>query len=240
MTARGIYLSQGRSDIGYAVKELSRRMQEPIEGDWDKLKRLGRYLVGRERMVVDFEYQQEGGRIDVWTDSDYAGCRETRKSTSGGVIRMGSHTIKTWSRMQAVVALSSGEAEYYALVKGASEGLGLQGIAVDMGLKLCIHLSTDASAAIGIGSRRGLGKVKNIELNQLWLQDKVCKGNIAVHKLGTEENVADALTKPVGGMDLAKHIGMTGMRIEEERHKIMPTTDGANVDAEEGEDEEEE
>ena len=142
--------------------------------------------------------------------------------------------------MQAVVALSSGEAEYYALVKGASEGLGLQGIAVDMGLKLCIHLSTDASAAIGIGSRRGLGKVKNIELNQLWVQDKVCKGRIMIHKVGTESNLADALTKPLGGQDLEKHARMVGMRIEEGRHRIMPTTDGANVDAEEGKDEEEE
>ena len=140
--------------------------------------------------------------------------------------------------MQAVVALSSGEAEYYALVKGASEGMGLQGIAMDMGLKVCVHLSTDASAAIGIGSRRGLGKVKNIELNQLWIQDKVCRGEITVHKVRTEENIADALTKPLGGQDLEKHTGMVGMRIVEGRHMIMPTTDGANVDAEEGKDEE--
>ena len=67
---------------------------------------------------------------------------------------MGSHTIKTWSRMQSVVALSSGEAEYYAIVKGSAEGLGIQAIAADMGLEWCLHVSTDASAAIGIGSRR--------------------------------------------------------------------------------------
>ena len=52
MTARGLYMSQDRSDVGYAVKELSRRMGEPREGDLEKMKRLARYLVGRERMRV--------------------------------------------------------------------------------------------------------------------------------------------------------------------------------------------
>ena len=82
--------------------------------------------------------------------------------------------------------------------------------------------------------------MKNIELNQLWVQDKVCKGRIMIHKVGTELNLADALTKPLGGQDLEKHARMVGMRVEEGRHRIMPTTDGANVDAEEGKDEEEE
>ena len=238
MTARGIYLAQDRTDIGYAVKELSRRMAEPREADWDRLKRFGRYLIGRERMVVEYKYQEKISSIDVWTDSDYAGCRETRKSTSGGVIRIGGHTLKGWSRMQAVVALSSGEAEYYALVKGASEGIGLQGISKDMGLDLGIRISTDASAAKGIASRRGLGKVKHIELNQLWMQDKVCKGIIVVDKVRTEENIADALTKPLGGPDLNKHARLVGMELRDGRHRIMPTTSATKEGI--GEEEEEE
>ena len=60
-TARGLYLSQDRTDIGYAVKELSRRMANPRKMAQEKLKRLARYLVGRERMVVDFRYQE------MWT-----------------------------------------------------------------------------------------------------------------------------------------------------------------------------
>ena len=77
--------------------------------------------------------------------------------------------------MQAVVAFSSGEAEYYALVKGASEGIGLQGISKELGLNLGIIISTDASAAKGIASRRGFGKIKHTELIQLWMQEKVYK-----------------------------------------------------------------
>ena len=84
LVARGLYLTQDRTDIGYTIKELSRRMSSPREGDMGRLKRLGRYLVGKERVVVRYGYQSWDREVDVWTDSDYAGCRETRWSTSGG------------------------------------------------------------------------------------------------------------------------------------------------------------
>ena len=57
-------------------------------------------------------------------------------------------------------------------------------------------MKSDASAAIGIANRIGIGKVRHIEVNQLWLQDKVSKKEITI-KVPTEENLADALTKPV-------------------------------------------
>ena len=154
LTARGLYLSQDRSDLGYAVKELSRNMSGPREVDAGRLKRLGRYLIGKERMVTGYKYQGIVNEVVVWTDSDHAGCGETRKSTSGGVMMLGKHMIKAWSKQQAVVAISSGEAEYYALVKGGSEGLGVKGIMKDMGYEVGIEMRTDASAAIGIVNRR--------------------------------------------------------------------------------------
>ena len=91
LVARGNYLSQDRSDIQYAVKELARRMSDPEEQDWAALKRLGRYLIRNGRYVQKFGYQ---GEISVWTDTDYAGCLRTRKSTSGGIIQLGGHTVK--------------------------------------------------------------------------------------------------------------------------------------------------
>ena len=172
IVARGNYLSQDRSDIQFATKELSRAMARPTNGDWKKLKRLGRYLKGRPRAVTEFKYQQNEGRLVVWTDTDFAGCRKTRKSTSGGVAMWGSCVLKTWSSTQAVVALSSGEAEYYGLVKGGAQALGIQAMLQDLGIKLSLLLKTDASAACGIVSRKGLGKVRHLEVSQLWLQDK--------------------------------------------------------------------
>ena len=92
--ARANYLSQDRSDIRYAVKELSRSMSKPTERDWERLKRLGRYLAGQPRLVSRYEEQDHTKYIDVWVDTDFAGCRKTRKSTSGGMAMMGGHIIK--------------------------------------------------------------------------------------------------------------------------------------------------
>ena len=94
-------------------------MSKPNRRDQKALKIMSRYLIGRERAVSKYSYQQAYTNIEIWVDTDYAGCRKTRKSTSGGIIRLGSHVVKTWSTTQSVIALSSGEAEYYGMVKVA-------------------------------------------------------------------------------------------------------------------------
>ena len=72
IVARANYLAQDRSDIMFAVKELTRHMSVPTEEDWKRLKRLGRYLIGTPRVVLDFGYQQRYKHVDIWTDSDWA------------------------------------------------------------------------------------------------------------------------------------------------------------------------
>ena len=71
---------------------------------------------------------------------------KSRESSSGGVVLLGKSTIKTWSSNQSVIALSSGEAEYYALVKGASQGIGVQNIMNDFGVEVIkkVQLLSDA------------------------------------------------------------------------------------------------
>ena len=155
------------------MKELARRMSAPRERDWKKLKRLGRYLIGKERSVTVMRRQNPVSKIDTWVDTDYAGCRDTRKSTSGGVIMVGSHLIKGWSSTQSVIALSSGEAEYYGMVKGSSTSIGLRNIMSDLGVKAAVRVRTDSSAALGVAKRRGIGQIRRIEMNQLWMQEKV-------------------------------------------------------------------
>ena len=158
-------MCQDRSDVQYAVKELSREMSNPCSQDIVKLKRLGRYLIDKARYQVVFKYQENlhngAHSINTWSDTDFAGCKETRKSTSGGVIQLGQHTIRTWSSTQAVIALSSGEAEYYGLVKAAAQSLGIKAMLTDLGIHDAVQIliRTDASAAIGIAQRRGFGKV---------------------------------------------------------------------------------
>ena len=222
LAARGNYLAQDRSDIGFAVKELSRRMSEPTEADWEALKKLGRYLVDKSRCIIRFPYQDEVKVLTTWSDTDFAGCKRTRRSTSGGVAQIGEHCVKTWSQTQAVVAMSSGEAEYYGMVRASSVGLGLIGVLEDLGVKLKLELKTDASAAKGIAQRLGLGKVRHLEVSQLWLQQKVANGEIRVIKVPGGENRADALTKHVSREVLEEHIRGVGGEVIQGRHELMP------------------
>ena len=103
-------------------------MSTPKECDWISAKRLGRYLIGKTRSVLHFEYQYNQSEVVVWSDTDFAGCRNERKSTRGGVIMFGGHCLKSWSLTQKVIALSSGQAEYYGLVKSGSQGIGIRAL----------------------------------------------------------------------------------------------------------------
>ena len=226
ITARGNYLSQDRTDIKYAVKELSRQMAKPRRRDWRKIVRFGKYLLKHGRYVCRFGYQDGVSKLDVWTDTDYAGCRETRKSTSGGVIQLGGHTIRGWSNTQKVIALSSGEAEYYGIVKGISEGIGTRSILQDMDVQLKIRVKEDSSAALGMANRTGLGKVRHIEVNQLWIQEKVRSKEVEVVKVAGVDNLADALTKNLEAEGINKHLKFANCYFAEGRHELMPEVVG--------------
>jgi hypothetical protein len=237
IVARGNYLAQDRTDLGYAVKELSKEMSSPRREGWGKLKRLARCLKGRPRLVMRFDYQSEVKGVTVWTDTDFAGCVKSRKSTSAGLIQLGGHLMKSWSTNQAVIALSSGEAEYYGLVKGASMGLGAASIIRDLGWDYedALEIRTDASAAIGIANRIGIGKIRHIETNQLWLQQKVLEGKLVVSKVKGEDNLADALTKPVDGKLLTEHLVRVGSILPEGRHALAPVLDATDDEVAQGE-----
>ena len=135
---------------------------------------------------------------------------------------LGSHLIKGWSLTQAVIALSSGEAEYYGIVKGSSVGLGIRSVLGDLGCKTRLVACTDSSAAKGMASRKGLGKVRRVEVNQLWIQEKVGSGEIELKKVDGPSNLADALTKHVDGDGTTRHMQGTGQYYAQGRHTIMP------------------
>ena len=134
--------------------------------------------------------------------------------------------IKTYCSLQAVRALSSGEAEYYAMVKAASVAIGVRSMLMDLGVtEGRIILKTDASAALGVAQRLGIGKIRHIEVNQLWLQEKVYKGEIIVEKVRTDENLADALTKPLTNEDIIKHVQGMGYDLRRDRHRLAPAVE---------------
>ena len=98
----------------------------------------------------------------------------------------------------------------------------MRSILNDMGLDRKLRVLTDSSAAKGIASRRGLGKVRHVEVNQLWIQDKVAKGEIELVKIPGNENVADALTKAIESDKIVWHMSKVRLHLKSGRHELMP------------------
>jgi hypothetical protein len=197
LAARASYLAMDRIDLMFAAKETCREMSAPRKSAWGRLKKLARYLLKYPRAEWRFPMGVfEELKMRVYSDSDWAGCKASRKSTSGGLITLDGIALRAWSSTQATVATSSGEAELHALVKAASEGLGLQSVARDLGLELQLALFVDSSAAQAIASRSGLGKTKHVEVKFLWIQAVVASGRINIGRVPGDQNPADVLTKP--------------------------------------------
>ena len=135
---------------------------------------------------------------------------------------LGQHCIKTWSSNQQVIALSSGEAEFYGIVKGASVALGITAMLDDLGIQVQVVIATDSSAAKGIGSRRGLGRVRHIELSELWVQDQVSKGRIQLLKISGGDNFSDSLTKHSTSERISQTMACVSQKIVQVRHNLMP------------------
>ena len=110
-------------------------------------------------------------------------------------MQYGSHCIKSSSSTQATIALSSAEAEYYALVKSASIALGLRAMYRDLGIELGLELNTDATGVKGIATRRGLGKLRHVDVHLLWLRQFVARGAFRINKVDGKVNPADLMTK---------------------------------------------
>ena len=142
LVARANYLAQNRVDIQYVVKELSRGMAKLTKGDYKKMKRLGRHL---------------------YSDSDWAGCRKTAKSTSGGIVLRAKHFVRGWSSTQKCIALSSGEAELVALAKASTEPIGILQLLADWGQNLEGEVLVDSSAALGTMRRKGCGEQRHVQ-----------------------------------------------------------------------------
>ena len=134
------------------LKEIARIMSEPNEVAGNMFKRLK--VISEQRYV-------KAPRVD--TDSDYAGCVLTRKSTTGAHIFHGVISIKAGSWTQGTRSLSVAESEFYAGIKGASILLGAKSMIIDFGEDVgqCV-LGTDSSSAKSIMEQRGAGRIRHL------------------------------------------------------------------------------
>lgn len=229
LAARCNYLSMDRPELQFSVKELCRDMSSPTKGSMIKLKRIGRFLKLKPRLVWKFFLQMRPKNVDIHVDADWAGCRATRKSTSGGAMSFGAHPIKTWSKTQAVIAKSSAESEFYGVIKGACEGLGMASLCKDQGEEIEIQMHMDALAAKGIIERRGLSRVRHIDIDTLWLQEQQARKLLPMTKVKGTENTADLMTKHISAAEIEKYLNMMNMEFRSGRAET--TSNLHSVDA---------
>ena len=130
LAARISYMWQDRPDLKFASMQVCCAMARPTMRDMERIKRVGRYFVGKPRACCWFRWQQSG-ELETYSDAEWGGDEATRRSVSAG--------------------LSSAESELHAAVKTASEGLGIQSITKDMGISCGLNLHLDASATVGGG-----------------------------------------------------------------------------------------
>lgn len=220
VSMRLAYLSQDRPDLQVLAKELAKGLKSPTTAHMQMLKRGARYLQNRPRMIHLFPHQRSISRLDIWTDSDHAGCLRTRKSTSGYCVRLGGSTTKTSCKSQAVIALSSGEAEFYSLVSAACGGLGEQSALRDWGIWLPIQCWMDSNTGLAIASRHGLGRVKHVDTIFMWVQDAVSSGRIALGKKPTLDMLADLLTKALDQARMRMLLERMNYHFRDGRHSL--------------------
>ena len=206
LAARANYLAQDRPDLAFAAKEVCRDMAKPTESSWKRLKRIVRYLVRRPRLIMRYDFQEEVDAISVYADANWAGCKKSRKSTSGGCVLLGSHMLRFWSKTQATIAQSSAESELLGAVRGGVEALGIINLLADFGVAVRASLVLDASAALGILQRRGVGKLRHLDVGALWLQEKAFQKKVTLQKIHGEKNPADLGTKHLAEEVIFRHL----------------------------------
>ena len=220
------WMTYTRPDISYATKELARALQAPTTADQQKLKHLLRYLKGTQhyRQVIRPTAKIPPTQIpdlNIYVDSDWAGCPETRRSTTGFIITLLGATINYGSRTQATIALSSAEAELYAINTGATEALHLRNLLMELlnVQKVNIKIHTDSSSGKNMATRIGSSrKAKHIDLKHLFTQQLISHDIVRLNKIHTNENPADIFTKYISTETLHRHLQAAGLNTQQNIH----------------------
>jgi len=196
------YIVNTRPDLAFAVGVVSRYMEAPGKEHWAAVKHILRYLKGTMGYGCKYERGAELKPILVgYSDSDYAGDPEDRKSTTGIGYFLGSSLVTWASQKQRIVALSSCEAEYVAAAAAACQGIWLNRLIADMlGTKeMTVKLLMDNMSAIALSKNPvHHDRSKHIDTRYHFLRECIEEGKVEVDHVGTAEQLADLFTKSLG------------------------------------------
>jgi hypothetical protein len=191
------YLTFTRPDITYAVQQVCLHMHDPREPHLTALKRLLRYLRG----TVDYGlllHRSSSAELVVYTDADWAGCPDTRRSTSGYAVFLGGNLVSWSSKRQPVVSRSSAEAEYRAVANGVAEASWLRQLLAELHSPLakstlvyCDNVSAVYLSTNPVQHQR----TKHVEIDLHFVRDRVAIGDVRVLHVPTTSQFADIFTK---------------------------------------------
>jgi hypothetical protein len=187
-----------RPDIAFAVSVVSRFASNPTEAHMKAVKRIFRYIQGTLDMGLVFRGSIQP--LEGYTDSDWAGDHDTRRSTSGYVFNVGSAAISWSAKRQPTVSLSSCEAEYIGQTNATKEAIWLQGFLKqvnpgDPGLSATIIYGDNQGAIALAKNPQFHARTKHIDIQHHFVREKVAEGRVDIKYIHTSKQVADGLTK---------------------------------------------
>lgn len=208
-----MYLSVGtRPDIAFAVGKVSRKLNNPNETDVLAVKRIFKYLNGTKGYGIIYEQNAEF-KLNCFSDSDYGGDPDTRKSTTGFVFMFGSGAISWSSQLQKCVTLSSTEAEYVAGAQTVKDLVWIKQLFTDMRIRLDASiLKMDNQSAIRLIKNPEFHKrTKHIDIMYHFIREKYAQGCFLLENVPTDEQIADILTKALPGEKFLKFRTLMGL-----------------------------
>ena len=234
-----IYISPERADVQASVRLLGSWVTKPRWCDWMELKHLVQYLsftcvygqllpvsgagcsVLRPGDDDSLSCVDHGSLMQVFTDSNWAGCQETRKSVSCAHYWVNSILVYTQSKTQRSIALSSCEAEFLSAVSGCAEGLYLRRLVEKIvGLPTKMELRVDSSSARSLLMKSGFQRTRHIAAGVLWIQDRVAGGELEVKPVSSLKNTSDLGTKGHGWKRLMFLLFCIGMYDTERQSRV--------------------
>ncbi|KAG8488956.1 hypothetical protein CXB51_016958 [Gossypium anomalum] len=183
------------------------------EIDRGRYQRILRYLKGTPGKGLRFK-KDVNRSIEVYTNADWAGVVNDRRSTSGYCSYVWGNLVPWRSKKQSVVARSSAEAEYRALSHGICEGMWLQRLIGELKLSYTkpITLYCDNQAAVSIAHNPvHHNRTKHVEIDRHFITEKINKGEVCVSYLPTRQQVADVLTKSLSRKMFEEIMGKLGL-----------------------------
>jgi hypothetical protein len=201
-----------RPDLAVAVGTLSRYLENPGMQHWNQAKRVLRYLKSTQN--VGLEFKSKEGSLVGYSDADWAGDIDTRRSTTGYLFYLGQALVSWNSKLQPTVALSSTEAEYLALTAAVKEALWIRTFLQDLGIhdNNTTTVYSDNQGCLALAKNPVYhGRTKHIDVRHHFIRNNIENGDIVVDYCRTDHMPADMLTKPLARTKFEEHKSRLGL-----------------------------